>query len=252
MSKVFKMHFVSLQKRVLPFLAASVLLMLLSKGFDVLSQRWGSWLAQTGTSVFFALSLLAAFIGFAAVFLFNTLQFRNTFFTGQASFFRTLPVTRTALLEACLLNGALGIAEAMLWMALVLCINEWQSLFSLFALLPQAGGWLAFMALAIYLQSFTFLLGCYAGVLLGYSRRSDKLAWSVLFVLLLYFASQLTLAVLISPFLLANAELLQSELLPGRQIRTLFALLAGGYAVIDCVYLFYLVFRIRKGVDIDS
>ena len=202
------------------------------------------WLALGSLSM--VASLLVCALAVFAVLLISSLQFKDTFYTGPAYLYRTLPFSRLQLFACCFGSALLCLFESMLWLVLMVMIRFYADLDGLFASIAGLTDMsLLWLALAVYLQGTVLLLIGDLGIAFGFSRKSDKLAWSLLGMVGLYVLTNLVMAIGILPTTFSAMDDLAQINLLMVEIALIYFAVAAVYTVVLCV-------RLKNGVDIDG
>lgn len=246
MSRLFWMHVRDQQKMLLAILGLAVLFMLASMGLESVS---ASSLFQGLSVLTFCLSLLFCGAGYVVTCLLSALQFRKTFLTGSASLYRTLPLSRQQLFWSCFLSAIVCALEVTAGFALCACLRDIDLAASLFRAL-SSNWWFLLVPVVFILQQIVVLLNLDLGLLLGYERPSDKLAWSILFIILLYLGVQIVSSVILFPYLWIHQDMAQAMLVPTSFIQSLLLIAIGIDLAAGGLFLAVILHRMKKGMDI--
>lgn len=252
MIKLAQKLFISQQKKLLPLFAVALIFMAASRGAMAFYEASAFELWHMAGMFCFMLGILSGVLGYGAVFLLSSLQFRSVFLTGQATLYRTLPLRRLQLFGACLLSAFGCLLETMAVLVGLLCLYDLSSVPGLLDILAERPQWLLLMGLCVLLQQVAFLLCCYMGLLIGYTRSASRLGWSLFSIVALYLFNQMTAAAALLPWMLSQSSEAALSTGPIALVQTLFTLTTGVYAVLSALYLGIEIHWLKKGVDVAS
>lgn len=152
--------------------------------------------------------LFTACLPMVASMVLSWIDFYNTFYGRRASLLRTLPYSRGKLFAACLLSNLVFLALSILWIcagmvvlfgldvgweAVSQFINEYRTLVFCFPL-------------AMLCQEIFIVLCGMGGGILGFRCKDNKLAWSILFGIVIYFVCGLLMVAFLVPQIIGIAE----------------------------------------------
>lgn len=248
MTKLLVYDLKDAQKLLLPIfgisLALALLSITLSQIHHVLFQNISNFCAIG--------SILTGMANLVVLAVWSGKTWKETFFTGSATLYRTLPLSRTELMGACLLSALIAFLETSIFCICPLLVLDWQEISTFFQYLPDLVYSFGWFILTFFFEGICSLVVIDLGLIMGYRFRSSKLGWSVLFMVVLWIITGIITCLALAPVLRANFEALNTDLMPLEPLRQLMKVGSLSYMLLDLVYLGLIYWQLKKGVDIDS
>lgn len=248
MTKLLVYDLKDAQKLLLPIFGISMALALISVGLSQVHHA----LFQNISSFCAILSLLTGMANLAVFAVWSGKTWKDTFFAGPATLYRTLPLSRTELMEACLLSALIAFIETSIFCVCPLFVLDWQEIPTFFHYFPELVSSFGWFILTFFFEGICCLLVIDLGLIIGYRFRSSKLGWSILFMGVLWIITGIITCLALAPVLGANFEALNTDLMPIEPVRQLMKVGSLSYLLLDLIYLGLIYWQLKKGVDIDS
>lgn len=249
MGKLLIRYLKDAQKILLPVFGISVLFGLLSLALRQVDNTF----FQNVSTLFASMAILigAANVALGA-YLWSGKTFKETFFTGPATLYRTLPLSRTQLLEACLFSALIVFIESLFFLFCILCLFDWQTIPALISQLPEITYVFGWFIATLLVEGICGILVIDLGFLIGYRFQSSKFGWSIFFMLVIWMITSLIVGLGMAPSILQNFEALDVEIFPISALRQLMWIGTLVYGGLDLLYLILIWWQVKRGVDIDS
>lgn len=236
------------QKLILPIFGVSIVSALMS----VLLGQVHHTLIQNIANFCALFSILIGLANLAVFAVWEGKMWKETFFTGPATLYRTLPLSRIELMKACLLAALLTFLEVSVFLVGPFIVLDWQEIPTFLRFLPDLTYLFGWFVATFFLEGICALLVIDLGLLIGYRFRSSKLGWSILFMGVLWILTGIVVCLALAPVLTTNFEALNVNLMPAEPLRQLMKVGTFAYLGVDIVYLGIIYWQLKKGIDIDS
>lgn len=249
MGKLLIRYLKDAQKIVLPIFGFSILFAILCLALRQIPNTFFQ-----NISIFFAMmSLLTGAANVAlGSYLWTGNCFKETFLTGPATLYRTLPLSRTQLLWACLLSALIVFIETLLFLVLAIFILDWSTLPGFLNVISETIYVFGWFATTILLEGICIILVIYLGFLVGYRFNSSKFGWSIFFMIVFWLLTSILVGLGLLPVIFQNFEILDIEIFPIQALRQLMFTGTLLYVGLDLIYLALIWWQVRTGIDIDS
>ncbi len=248
MTKLFVHTLKEAQKLILPIFGVSMVAAFMS----VLLGQVHHVLIQNVSNFCALFSILTGFINLFVFAIWQGKTWKETFFTGPATLYRTLPLSRIELMEACLLSTFTAFLEISIFLVAPFLVLDWQEIPTFLEALPDLTYLFGWFVATFFLEGICALLVIDLGILIGYRFRSSKLGWSILFMVVLWILTGIIVCLALSPTLRANFEVLNTNLMPAEPLRQLMKVGSIAYFLLDLIYFGIIYWQLKKGIDIDS
>lgn len=198
MTKLFKYKVLRQLRLLLPVACLSLALTTLWLVTGTMEQA----VMQIICHVLLAASILTSTLPMFASLLMAWLDFYNTFFSSRAYLARTLPLSKGQLLTTTLLADFFCLALSMAWCTGILAfmIRAAVSAAEFGMILEHTSSFLPLFVGGSFLQLSAYALCGATGMLLGFRKYRQKLAWSLGFGILIYILGMLVMLPVIWPF----------------------------------------------------
>lgn len=210
LAKLLKYDFKSLSKTLLPIFGISFIIAIITRGITMLADKFSILSVPAGILTFIFIIVLIAIP--IVTFIFTILKFYKNLVKDEGYLMHTLPVSKNALVLSKLISSCTYLILSAIMIVLLVFVWGYGLLFDskllhmIWEVIRQSNTvFLILLLLSIVISVILNQVMIYASIALG-QKHNSKVAFSVIYGIVLYNVTQILTVVLLVPFMLLDSN----------------------------------------------